>query len=149
VIGFGTIWDSPPRDFVIGEGGSNPRFVGVGGIAAYHSLGGSDANIPVETNEFPPGTADAHWRESVFDHEVMTGFIESSAFMPLSRMSIAALGDLGYSVNLGSADAYAVPAPGAPGAAAEPGTRIPLNDVVVEPMYILNVDGSVEPIVPR
>jgi hypothetical protein len=69
--------------------------------------------------------------------------------MPLSRMSIAALGDLGYSVNLGSADAYAVPAPGAPGAAAEPGTRIPLNDVVVEPMYILNVDGSVEPIVPR
>jgi hypothetical protein len=90
---------------VIGDGGSNPRFVGVAGVSAYHALGGSDADIPVETNQYGPGTADAHWRESVFDHEVMTGFIEGGAFMPLSRMSSGALGDLGYSVNLGAADA--------------------------------------------
>jgi hypothetical protein len=149
VIGIGTIWDSSPRNLVSGEGGSNPRFVGLQGIAAYHALGGQDADIAVETNQYGPGTADAHWRESTFDREVMTGFIESGSFMPLSRMTIGALGDLGYGVNLGAADGFAVSAPGAPGAAAEPGIQIPLHDIATEPLYVQGADGTIHQILPR
>jgi hypothetical protein len=149
VIGIGTIWDSAPRNFLIGEGGLNPRFTGLMGIAGYHAIGGADADIPVEGLPYGPGTADAHWRETVFDHEVMTGFIETGAFMPLSRMTIAALSDLGYQVDLGAADSYAIPAPGAPGAAAETGEQIPLNDAVNEPIFFQKEDGTIERFSPR
>ena len=45
------------------------------------------------------GTADAHWRESVFGNELMTGFVEAST-NALSRVSVASMADLGYAVNL-------------------------------------------------
>ena len=55
-----------------------------------------------------PGTAEGHWRETTFDDELMTGFIEQGE-MPLSRMTIASLQDLGYEVNLDAANAYQLP----------------------------------------
>jgi len=40
------------------------------------------------------GTAGGHWDEFLFDQELMTGYIDSDAY--LSDMSIAALEDMGY-----------------------------------------------------
>ncbi len=107
VLGIGTIWET--RGLLTGAGTSNPRFVGVQATAAYNQLfGRNETGVPVE-NSGGPGTADGHWRESVFNSEVMTGYLNPGT-NPLSRMTIASLGDLGYRVNLDAADAYAPPA---------------------------------------
>ena len=120
VLGFGTLWDETPfggvRKVVQGVGGSNPRFSGVRGMAEWSQLGGS-SNVPVE-NLGGAGTAGGHWRESTFDDELMTGYLDPGS-NPLSRLTIASLADLGYHVDISLAAAYALPAPGsmAPGSA--------------------------------
>jgi hypothetical protein len=63
--------------------------------------------IPV-ANTGGPGTAEGHWRETTFDHELMTGYAEDSGTL-LSRMTVAALADLGYTVEFSAADDYALP----------------------------------------
>ncbi|MEM9648443.1 MAG: leishmanolysin-related zinc metalloendopeptidase, partial [Bacteroidota bacterium] len=63
--------------------------------------------IPV-ANTGGSGTRDGHWREQVFDNELMTGFIDSGINL-LSRMSVAAFEDMGYEVNYGAADVYTLP----------------------------------------
>jgi len=55
-----------------------------------------------------PGTADAHWRESIFGPELMTGFVNHGA-MPLSAITVGSLADLGYTVNPLAADPFVVP----------------------------------------
>ncbi len=109
VVGIGTLWRT--RDLVFGSQTSDPRFAGL--LAASHcvAIGGAascaDGRVPLE-NTGGSGTAEVHWRESVFDREVMTGFVEQDADMPLSGMTLASLEDLGYAVNLFSADAYSL-----------------------------------------
>jgi hypothetical protein len=39
----------------------------------------------------------------------MTGFVENAGTNPMSAMTIASLADLGYTVDTGAADPYAVP----------------------------------------
>src|SRR5215207_4498866 len=63
--------------------------------------------IPVE-NSGGSGTRDSHWRESTFNNELMTGFLDSGA-NPLSRMTIGSLEDFGYTVDYGAADGYNIP----------------------------------------
>ena len=63
--------------------------------------------VPVE-NTGGEGTADGHWRESVFKNELMSGFIAASG-NPLSRLTAASLQDLGYKVNLSAAEPYSLP----------------------------------------
>ena len=55
-----------------------------------------------------PGTADGHWRESVFRTELMSGFIAAPG-NPLSRMTVASLQDMGYTVDLDKAEPYKLP----------------------------------------
>jgi hypothetical protein len=104
---------------LFGASTSNPRFVGPLAAVQCLSSGGladcGDGRVPAE-NTGGSGTAEVHWRESVFDREVMTGFAEATADMPFSTISIASLEDLGYHVNLLSADAFQVipPAPVSP-----------------------------------
>jgi hypothetical protein len=105
VLGIGTLWGVA----VSGEGGADPYFTGIGARAAFRDAGGSGYTgnvVPVE-NTGSGGTRDAHWRESVMSGELMTGWI-SGGGNPLSTITIAALGDLGYSVNTGAADPYFV-----------------------------------------
>jgi hypothetical protein len=110
VLGYGTLWDGLGflADGVL-TGGTDPHFTGTGAIAAFDAAGGAaypNGKVPVE-DQGGPGTADAHWRESVFDNEVMTGYINLGA-NPLSAISIASLGDLGYTVDSSQADPYTV-----------------------------------------
>lgn len=48
-----------------------------------------------------------HWRESVMERELMTGFLDNGS-NPLSAITIRSLAELGYTVNAAAADAYAM-----------------------------------------
>jgi hypothetical protein len=74
--------------------------------------------VPVENN-LVPGTSDAHWRESVFGNEMMTGYANLGG-MPLSAITVGSLGDIGYEVNPFAADPFRIP-----GTGGATGNRIP------------------------
>src|SRR5262249_428940 len=106
VLGFGTIWSF--KSLLKGAGTSNPTFVGANAKREYGVLRGSGPTpVPVE-NTGGPGTADSHWRESVFRNELMTGFV-GAAGNPLSRMTAGSLQDLGYVVDMNAAEHYTLP----------------------------------------
>lgn len=86
------------------------NYTGSNAVAEYRNLTGDPSltAIPLET-EGGVGTAATHWSEDVFDRELMTGFQEPTPPNPLSRISIASLADLGYTVNYGLADAFSLP----------------------------------------
>jgi hypothetical protein len=108
VLGFGTLWSTSFLNLIIGEGTENPNFIGKNAIREYQILGNTEANSVPVANTGGQGTRDGHWRELVFDNELMTGFIDIDQ-NPLSRLSIAAFEDMGYIVNYISADPYELP----------------------------------------
>ncbi len=103
VLGMGLIWAlrGLMTDLL-----TDPRYTGPAANAAYQQLGGQGL-IPIES-EGGFGTALAHWSESVFDREVMTGYSDPPP-SPLSIMTVGALADLGYGVDLDAADPYELP----------------------------------------
>jgi leishmanolysin len=107
VLGVGTIWDL--KGLLQGGGTANPTFVGQGAMEEFGILlgiGGPEP-VPVE-NTGEPGTRDGHWRESVFRNELMTGFVGQTG-NPLSRMTVAGFGDLGYQVDRDAAEEFDLP----------------------------------------
>lgn len=74
------------------------------------SLSGANHNQAFIEDLYGQGSAGSHWRESVYDSEVMTS-LASHGQMPLSRITIGALEDLGYQVDYSKADPYTVPSP--------------------------------------
>ena len=80
VIGIGTLWRT--RDMLWGSGSPDPRFIGsLAGTQCIASGGFSscfDGRVPVE-NSGGSGTVEVHWRESVFDREVMSESDERSS----------------------------------------------------------------------
>lgn len=106
VLGIGTVWGN--KGLVKGAGKSNPTFTGKNAMREYGVLRkGAAKAVPVE-NTGGQGTADSHWRESVFRNELMTGFVGTTG-NPLSRLTVASLQDLGYQVNMDAAEAYNLP----------------------------------------
>ena len=107
VLGIGTLWDR--KGLLRRAGTSNPTFAGAGAMAEYRLLrgGGRRRRVPVE-NTGGLGTADSHWRETVFRNELMSGFIGASG-NPLSRITAASLGDLGYQVDVDAGEPYVLP----------------------------------------
>jgi hypothetical protein len=138
-LGFGTIWTS--RGLLAGGGGTDPTFSGSGALTQFNAAGGTGyggAKVPVE-NTGGPGTADAHWRESVFGNELMTGFISSSGD-PLSKVTVASMGDLGYTVNVANAEPYVLP----PLAAVHLGAPVSLGDDMLRlPVIVVDDKGRV------
>ena len=103
VIGIGTIWSV--KGLLQDAGGDDPRFTGEAATQAYNEIfGNAESSVPV-ANTGGPGTSDAHWREEVFNNELMTGYLNMGG-NPLSRVTAASLADLGYTVNLDAADDY-------------------------------------------
>jgi hypothetical protein len=148
VVGVGTLWQD--KSFLTGAGTSDPRFFGPRAISGCNDAGGSAVcagGVPVE-NVGGPGSADGHWRESVFDTELMTSISEGGTVaMPLSKMTIQSLGDIGYSVNLLSADPYTIPVGSALRAditGMEPGF-----DVVIRPTFAVTRGGSIRRLIKK
>ena len=95
-LGFGTIWTD--KSLL----GANHTFTGHKALAAAKTANGAPStwqSVPVE-NTGGEGTIDSHWRKSVFQTELMTGWI-SAGSNPLSRTTIESMADLGYSVDGG------------------------------------------------
>jgi hypothetical protein len=151
VLGYGTIWGAdgllanpsftggtPPCDST-----QDPHFTGSQALAAFDRVGGASyvasAKVPVE-NKGGPGTCDAHWRESVFKNELMTGFLNIGS-NPLSLETVASLGDLGYLVTYSAADPYVLSLT-ALRAETSPGIVL-RNDIMHLPIRLLDPAGRV------
>jgi hypothetical protein len=107
VLGVGSIWDD--KGLLKGAGTDNPIFTGAGAMEEYRGLrGGADLRPVPVANEGGPGSRDGHWREFVFRNELMSPEIRGVG-NPMSRMTVASLGDLGYQVDLAAAEAYTLP----------------------------------------
>ncbi|MFC3965585.1 leishmanolysin-related zinc metalloendopeptidase [Nocardia jiangsuensis] len=108
VLGIGTLWES--LGLLSDPGTDNPTFVGVAAMDEYGILSGSSAKpVPVE-NEGGPGTRDGHWRDAIFQTELMTGFISGAGVAnPLSRVTVGSLADMGYIVDFDGADPFELP----------------------------------------
>ena len=116
VLGFGTVWNLVPvtgtPKLIINAGTPTTAFNGGSAINGCIASGGGQGTclptIPLE-NTGGPGTADGHWRESIFRTELMTGFVSAPGVPnPLSQMTIGSMSDLGYLVNIAAADNYSV-----------------------------------------
>ena len=107
VLGIGTIWRH--LGLLKGAGTANPVFVGKNATREFGVLAGENKPtlVPVE-NTGGPGTRDGHWREAVLGNELMTGFLDPGK-NPLSRLTVAALQDMGYAINLDAAEPFALP----------------------------------------
>ncbi len=108
VLGSGTLWQH--KKLLIGHEGNDPQYIGKNALDEYHILKGhqNETSIPV-ANRGGPGTKNGHWRETTFGSELNTGFL-SGDHRPLSRMSIAALADIGYEqLVMEEADPYQLP----------------------------------------
>lgn len=96
------------RGLISDAGSADPIFTGTQTNAIWPSFAISYTGrlVPLH-NADGPGSADSHWRENVLEAELMTPFVEASGvFMPLSRLTIAALADLGYVVDMNKADPF-------------------------------------------
>lgn len=112
-LGFGTIWEPitfPTLGRSIGRSlinRSTQTYNGntYAGYAYGDLLGQFGTGLAVPIDEVY-----AHWRESVFDAELMTTFAEQrNEAMPVSALTLSSLRDLGWRVNYGAAQAYALP----------------------------------------
>jgi hypothetical protein len=148
ILGFGTIWSGfecpadPPFttcwDYLTGAGTTDPRFTGPLAVQEWQALGGM-GTVPVE-NTGGSGTADSHWRESVFTTEIMTGFVSALGVAnPLSRLTLASMADLGYVVNMGAADTFRL---GVPAANLRLGPDEPWEELDLGPILMKLPDGS-------
>lgn len=107
VLGIGTLWDA--MGLLLGAGTDDPVFVGQIAQRVYADLLGESTQRPVPVaNRGGPGTRDGHWREETFQNELMTGFL-NQGINPLSRLTIAALEDMGYQVDQAAADDFDLP----------------------------------------
>lgn len=107
VLGFGTLWSR--AGLVQGSGGADPRFTGSDAAREYRTLtsNAETAAVPI-ANTGGAGTREGHWRELIFGDELLTGFL-SGARRPISRLSVASFGDLGYEVDIAAADDFTLP----------------------------------------
>jgi Leishmanolysin/Bacterial Ig-like domain (group 1)/Bacterial Ig-like domain (group 2) len=150
VLGYGTIWTTLNllADASL-SGGSDPHFTGTQATDAFNAVGGAtyaaSLKVPVE-NTGGQGTADSHWRESVFGNELMTGFVDAGV-NPLSRVTVGSMGDLGYTVNLADANPYTL-APGLRAFGRGPVIELK-NDVLRVPLHEVDDAGRVLRVIPR
>jgi hypothetical protein len=106
VLGIGTIWDKQRR--IKASSSLDPRFSGPNTVAQYNAIFKTKAlTTPIEPNG-GPGTAESHWPEEEFGLELMTGFagVDNRPILPLSRITVGQMQDLGYVVDYSHADTY-------------------------------------------
>ena len=121
--------------------GDDPHFKGTLAIGAFDAAGGT----AYTGNKVPVSSSFNHWRESVFVHEVMSPFYSLRNASPLSEITLQAMADLGYVVDLSVAEDYELPDSAAPGFSADAsGPILDLTDDMVRgPVIVVDSDGSI------
>jgi len=162
VLGFGTIWSCSQFGLCLlagpmSQGGTDPHFVGSQALATFDRIGGTSytggAEVPVENcagftpSQCGPATYDSHWRETVFGNELMTGFINAGT-NPLSVLTVASMGDEGYTVNYAAADPYTKIFTLLAGAATTSAVHLE-NDILNLPIYMVDAAGRVTGVLRR
>ncbi len=148
VLGFGLnrAWHDFRRDSVPGISGADAHFAGPLAIGAFDAAGGASytgGKVPVENGDFK------HWRGSVLDQELMVPTFSFGARHPLSAITILALGDMGYSVNAGLAEDYALPSLDIAGEMVDGARTIDLGDDIYRgPVIEIDEEGNVVRVVP-
>ena len=139
VLGIGTWpWGEFLREGCSGRGdaceraGLDSHFAGELAIAAFDKAGGKQyrgKKVPVENSTGAWVIADgAHWRHSVVGDELMSGCCG-----PTSAITLQALADMGYIVDLSYAEGYTLPSADAAAAAADAPPINLSNDVLFPP----------------
>lgn len=136
VLGFGS--STPWNDVLVDKGAADPYWPGTGAVAQYDLAGGAATNKVPVANTGGEGTRDAHWREAHMGAELLTGYLNSGVANPLSAISIGAMGDMGYAVDLAVADAYTVSA-----ALRAQGTLIELREMAPPTPYVITPQGRI------
>jgi hypothetical protein len=147
VLGIGTLWSHLGllQNPSTAAAPLDTYFTGAGAIAGFNAIGGNTytggQKVPVE-NTGGPGTMNGHWRESVLQNELMTGFLNSNVANPLSVLTARSLADLGYAVDPAAADPFFLTlSVRADGGAPQPGLRLH-NDLYTGPLYTLSRTGE-------
>ena len=97
-LGFGTSWT---EELLKEPNGDDTHFAGPLAIKAFDAAGGSSYD-----GKKVPATANGHWRGEVFGNELMSASVDMSHPAPLSAITIQAMADLGYLVDVAQADDY-------------------------------------------
>ena len=129
------------------DDGDDPHFKGELAIEAFEAAGGADypdAKVPISSPDY------SHWRESVFEREVMTPRMTLGEANPFSAITLQAMTGVGYVVDVSLADDYELPGTAPPpGAGEEYAEGFDLsNDVVRGPVMVLDSDGRVIRVIP-
>ena len=150
VLGVGTIWSSKGLLQLISPNtgtGLDTHFSGTLAIAAFNAVGGATYTggnkVPVENSQGGAGTRNSHWRESVLQNELMTGFLNAGS-NPLSQLTIASVQDLGYAVNVVAADPFFVLTSLRAEGDTEPETIELKDDIRRGPIYIVDRLGRIQ-----
>jgi Leishmanolysin len=101
VLGIGTLWSMIG---VTGPRNQNCTYQGVNGNREYVSISGCTGQTLPTEQDGSEGTRCNHFDDGCFVDELMTGY--ASGTMPISRITIATLQDLGYTVSYNTADTY-------------------------------------------
>jgi hypothetical protein len=150
VLGIGTMWNLG-RSLLTGAGTASPFFTGAAGRAGFQAINTvtfSGTPVPVEGNSAPVGTRDGHWRESVLGRELMQGYAKVGG-MPLSRLTVGSLQDMGYVVNLSAADPFTITSPLLAGFPSGLETPRLFNDELRGDMLGVDATGRVVKVTPR
>jgi hypothetical protein len=154
VLGFGTLWGPTFADLLVDPADpdtpalEDPHFIGAQALAAFDAAGGTGyagAKVPV-MDLGGEGTINSHWRDEVFDPELMTGFL-GDGFSPLSVISVRSLQDLGYTVSVAGADPFTL-APALRIAGRRRGRQL-INDIISDPIRRITTAGRVVGVIRR
>lgn len=118
ILGFGTLWeDFGYLEGSLAGGGTNPQYTGPLAVAEYNLVFGETGDsVPVSNVGAPnDGSTDSHWRELIFGNELMSPFYNAGEVNPISSITVAALEDLGYTVDYSQAEPYSPPTSGSGG----------------------------------
>jgi len=111
------------------------HFTGPLAVEAFDAAGGSAYEGP----KVPMDGHGVHWRRSVFGEEIM-----SSAADVISAITLQALADLGYVVDLTKADEYRLPGTGNAASDVPEGDAFELTDAILRlPVFVVDENGKV------
>lgn len=144
VLGIGTIWST--LGLLQNPSTLTQRldtyFSGASALAGFEAVGGTmytgGRKVPVEGGG-GAGTMNGHWRESVLQNELMTGYLNIGN-NPLSVLTVRSLADLGYTVDPEAADRFWLTLALTDAGAAGPRLHLH-NDIYTGPRYRMDRNG--------